>query len=98
MEELEAGLDEILRSPKETGVLELIVRRPQVEEREVLEEGELIPAEGLAGDSWKARSSRRAGGTPLPDSQLAIINARLIALLAQGKQRWPLAGDQLYMA
>jgi MOSC domain-containing protein YiiM len=29
--------------------------------------------------------------------QLNLINARLIALLAQDKARWPLAGDQLYV-
>jgi hypothetical protein len=31
MSELEAGLDEIRRAPKEAGVLELIVRRPRIE-------------------------------------------------------------------
>ena len=41
METLEGGLDEIRRSPADRGVLELIVRRPQTEEREreVLETG-----------------------------------------------------------
>jgi hypothetical protein len=37
MEELEAGLDEILQSPKAEDVLHLIVRRPQTENREVLD-------------------------------------------------------------
>lgn len=98
LEELEDGLDEVRRSPKETGVLELIVRRPLVDQRVVLEEGELNVDEGLAGDGWRARSlSSRPGETPNPDRQLTLINARLIALLAQGKERWPLAGDQLYV-
>ena len=34
--ELEAGLEDILRSPKNTGVVEMIVRRPGVDQREVL--------------------------------------------------------------
>ena len=59
MAELEAGLDEILQAPKDEGLLRLIVRRPRVEEREVLEEGELHTSEGLVGDSWKFRSSSR---------------------------------------
>lgn len=97
-EELEAGLDEIRRSPKDEGVLELIVRRPLVDAREVLEEGELNLAEGLAGDSWKVRSSSRtADASPHPDMQLNIMNARAVALVAQGRERWPLAGDQLYI-
>ena len=98
MEELEAGFREIRESPKDTGVLRLIVRRPQREAREVLEEGELSLAEGLVGDGWRARgSSRRADGSPDPENQLTIMNARAIALLAREKERWPLAGDQLFI-
>jgi MOSC domain len=98
MEELEAGLDEIRRSPKDVGVLELIVRRPRVDEREVLEAGELDLKEGLVGDSWKMRSSSRtADGSAHPEMQLNIMNSRVIALLAQAQERWPLAGDQLFL-
>jgi len=98
MEELEAGLDEIRESPADEGVLRLIVRRPRVAEREVLEEGELHPAEGLVGDSWKSRgSSRTADGASHPDMQLNIMNARVIALVAGDQDRWQLAGDQLFI-
>jgi hypothetical protein len=98
MAELEAGLDEIRQAPKDEGVLQLIVRRPQIEEREVLEEGELHLEEGLVGDSWIRRaSSRTADGSPHPDMQINIMNARVAALLAQNKSRWHLAGDQLYL-
>src|SRR5690242_7836830 len=41
IDELEAGLDAIRRAPKDAGVLQLIVRRPQIEAREVLDEGHL---------------------------------------------------------
>ncbi|MCY3868777.1 MAG: MOSC domain-containing protein [Gemmatimonadetes bacterium] len=98
MAELEAGLEDIRQSPPDTGVLALIVRRPQVEAREVLEVGELDLFEGLVGDNWKTRgSSQTADGAAHPDMQLNIMNARVIALLAQKKERWALAGDQLYM-
>ncbi len=96
--ELEAGLEEIRRSPKDAGPLVLIVRRPRVDEREVLAEGELHPSQGLVGDSWKWRgSSRTADGSAHPEMQLNVINARAIALVARGRERWPLAGDQLYL-
>lgn len=96
--ELEAGLDEIRRAPKDEGLLLLIVRRPQVEEREELEEAELHLEEGLVGDSWSRRgSSRTADGGPHPDMQINVINARVAALVAQDKSRWSLAGDQLYL-
>lgn len=96
--ELDASLEEIRRSPRDNGTLEMIVRRPQVDEREVLEMGELSLTEGLIGDSWKARpSSRSKDGKAHPDMQLNIMNARAIALIAQEKARWALAGDQLYI-
>jgi MOSC domain len=74
------------------------VRRPRVNEREVLEEGELHTTEGLVGDSWKKRrSSRTPDGKAHPEMQLNIMNSRVIALVAQHKERWPLAGDQLFI-
>ena len=98
MAELKAGLDDIRKSPKDEGVLDLIVRRPQVDQREVLIKGELHFSEGLVGDSWRSRgSSRTPDGTSHPDMQLNIMNSRVISLVAQDKARWQLAGDQLYM-
>ena len=98
IEELEAGLDEICLSPREEGVLQSIVRRPQSGQREVLEEGQLDLVEGLVGDNWRTRrSSRTPDGSPHPDMQLNIMNARAIALVAQSPDRWQLAGDQLFL-
>ncbi len=95
---LEAGLDHIRNSPKEQGVLEMIVRRPEVDVREVLEAGELDTAVGLVGDNWQARpSSRSDDGRAHPDMQINIMNSRVIALVAQDKDRWQLAGDQLFI-
>src|SRR5262249_34961034 len=80
------------------GVLEMITRRPGTDAREVLEEAELTLAEGLVGDHWKARGSRRtADGGPHPEMQITIMNARAIALVARQKERWSLAGDQLFL-
>jgi hypothetical protein len=92
--ELEAGLADIGRSPKDNGVLEMIVRRSQVGEREILHEGQLDVTEGLVGDNWMIRGS---GRTPNPDVQLTLMNSRVAALVSQDKNRWNLAGDQLYV-
>ena len=98
LDELEAGLDEIRQAPRDRGVLRLIVRRPRVNEREILEEGHLDPASGLVGDTWETRSvSRSRSGSADPETQLNIMNARAIALVAQTPDRWALAGDQLYI-
>jgi hypothetical protein len=98
MSELEAGLEHIRRSPRDNGLLELIVRRPQVDGREALDEGQLDLSEGLVGDTWRVRgSSRTSDGSSHPEMQLNIMNSRAIALLAQERERWALAGDQLYI-
>ena len=95
---LEAGLPDILASPRDEGVVKMIVRRPGVGEREVVESGELDLAEGLVGDNWRLRGSRRTqDGKAHPDMQLNLMNSRVIALVAGSRDRWPLAGDQLFV-
>ena len=92
VDHLEAGLDDVRAAPADEGTLELIVRRPAVDEREVVDEGELDPACGLVGDSWSRR-----GRSPNPIAQLTLMNARATALIAGERDRWSLAGDQLYV-
>jgi len=97
-EELQAGLDHIRQSPKNDGMVEMIVRRPEVEKREVLAEGMLNTTEGLVGENWKVRGSASTeDGSAHPEMQLNIMNARTIALLAQDRDRWQLAGDELFI-
>ena len=96
MQELEEGLDHIRQSPKNEGILEMIVARPNVDEREVLKEATLDVDKALIGDNWHVRPSiRTKDGSPHPDKQLNIMNARAIDLIADTKDRWKWAGDQL---
>lgn len=98
MQELEAGLDGIRQSPKDRGTLDLIVRRPETGQREVLSKGSLNKENGLVGDNWLTRGSRStADGSADPEMQLNIMNSRVIALVATDAQRWALAGDQLFI-
>jgi len=98
MDALEAGLEDVRRSPADVGRVELVVRRPAEDEREVLAEGTLDCDHGLLGDTWRVRgSSRTADGSAHPDMQLNVINARLAALVAGAPERRQLAGDQLHL-
>ena len=99
LDELLAGIDEIRSAPKDDGRLELIVRRPEVGAREVLDEAILDLAEGLVGDTWHARFSKRTDdGSPHPEMQLNVMNARAAMLVAgHDADRRALAGDQLYV-
>ena len=99
--ELDAGLDRVRRAPADAGTVELIVRRPSVGGREVVEEAVLDLAEGLVGDNWRVRGS---SSTPdrrcHPDKQVNVINARLSALVAGDEaadDERALAGDQLHL-
>jgi hypothetical protein len=96
--EIEAGIEDVLLSPKSNGVLELIVRRPAVNEREVLESGYLDVETGLVGDNWLTRgSSRTDNGLGHPEMQLNVMNYRFALLIAGDRSRVPLAGDQLFV-
>src|SRR5215208_7163259 len=91
MTELEAGMDHIRQAPRDKGTLLMIVRRPNVDEREVLNEGELNTLEGLAGDTWKVRGSGHTpDGSANANAQITVMNSRTIALLAQAEERWSL--------
>jgi MOSC domain-containing protein YiiM len=97
-EELVASLEVIRQAPTDTGTLELIVRRPRVDEREVLDEASLDLVEGLVGDDWIRRgSSRSENGGPNPLAQVTVMSARAVEAVAGDRERWPLAGDQLYV-
>lgn len=91
--ELEAGLDEIRRSPRERGPVELIVRRPGLGERELLDAAVLDTEVGLVGDSWIWKH----GENRKPRAQLTVMNVRAVSLFAVDPERRPLAGDQLYV-
>ena len=96
--ELETGIDYIRQSPKDQGVLKMIVRRPRDDGREIVSEAELSLQEGLVGDNWKVRGSKHMpDGSANPQTQITVINARLIELVARSEERWSLAGDQLYV-
>jgi MOSC domain-containing protein YiiM len=92
IEHLQAGLDHVRAAPADEGTVELIVCRHAADEREVLAEAEIDVERGLVGDSWGLRGRR-----PNPKSQLTLMNARAAALIAGDRERWPPAGDQLYV-
>jgi MOSC domain-containing protein YiiM len=93
---LKIGLDHILQSPKDAGTLQMIVVRPRTDDRLVMDECMLAPELGVSGDNWAEGCwMTLPDGSPHPDVQVTLINARLISLVAGGRERWPLAGDNL---
>ena len=91
-------LADVRAAPRTSGRLELIVRRPAVDEREVVTTAVLDPVVGVVGDGWFERgSSRTPDGRANPESQVTLINTRVLRAIEPDEARWPLAGDQLYV-
>ena len=89
-DQLEAGLPHVEDAPLREGRLDMIVRRPATDERELLDVAELSTTDGLVGDNWVL-------GRANLDCQLTLMNSRAAQLVAQSRDRWALAGDQLYV-
>jgi len=91
-------MDEVRRSPADSGRVQLLVRRPAVDERETPAEVVLDRVEGVVGDNWRSRgNSHSPDGSANPEEQVTVMNARVAALVSGGEdERWQLAGDQIY--
>lgn len=94
-EELETFLDDILAAPRDAGPIEMIVRRPGENQREIIQSGELTTDGGLVGDNWIDRVDEN--GLPRMAAQLTLMNSRVADAVAVNLERWPLAGDQIYV-
>jgi MOSC domain-containing protein YiiM len=96
--DLDQHLDAIRAAPRDAGRVELIVRRPDQDEREALDEGVIDLEHGLVGDGWKARGNRHTpDGSADADAQLTLMSTRVLAAIEPDAARWPLAGDQIYV-
>ncbi len=93
---LSAAWDKFDPSPSDNGTVEMIVRRPTGEQREELKSANFSAAEGLQGDNWLSRGSA-SGTSPSPDTQITLMNSRVIQLLTEDKRRWAASGDQLFV-
>lgn len=96
-EQLASLVDHIAAAPSELGTLELVVARPEIDQRRVLERGELRPGVGLVGDNYLERgSSRTPDGRADPLAELNVMSARALeAVAGTDRSNWPPAGDQL---
>jgi hypothetical protein len=95
---IQDALNELGASPQDNGTVEMIVRRPNHGEREILDEAKFSTETGLDGDNWLTRGSKNTeDGSAHPGMQIAIMNSRVIQAISQDKSRWSLAGDQLFL-
>ncbi len=96
LEEIGDALAAVGPSPTDHGRVELIVARPGDGQRRSLGVGEFTVEDGLVGDNWRARGSKRTDdGGPHPQMQVALINRRFLDVVAGSPDRWALAGNQV---
>ena len=93
-DQLEAGLPRILDAPTDLGTVDLVVRRPVEGARELLVEGVLDLEAGLVGDRWEPHVEDGDDGK---GAQVTLMSSRVVDLLTGDRERWALAGDQLYV-
>jgi len=94
--ELAAELVQVRQSPTEAGKVEQIVVRLDNEQRELPPSCVVNPEAGIAADRW-SRTCRHQlpDGRLNPETQITLMNARFLAVVAGSRERWPLAGDNL---
>ncbi len=89
-------LSYVADAPKDGGVLKLLVVRPKSDARELVESCHLSLSGGAEGDNWvKGCWKSLEDGSPDPDVQLAIMNYRVLELIAGSTEQMALAGDAL---
>jgi hypothetical protein len=95
---LEASLDHLRAAPADAGTIEMIVRRPEVGVREIVDDGVLDETDGLLGDNWLSRATSRAiaDGRHL-DAMITVMSSRMVRLLGASADVQALAGDQVYV-
>jgi len=94
--ELKAGLPDVLDSPRDNGPLQAIVVRPATNKRQHVNSARLTPEGGIDGDRWVHDSYYRLeDGRPDPRSQVSLMNARFLRLIARQDDAICLAGDNL---
>lgn len=97
-QEIEAGLRQVLESPKDGGPLLGIVTRPATGERYDLYSSEISSQSGVKGDHWaKGCWKSLQDGSPDPDVQISIMNSRFIGLIATCRENWPSSGNNLFI-
>ncbi|AXI49072.1 MOSC domain-containing protein (plasmid) [Sulfitobacter sp. SK012] len=99
LDTLISGLEEMLNAaPKDKGTLEMIVMRPDHDERIIPESFEVSANEGVPGDHWKRGTGYTLDdGMGDPDAQICIMMSGCIRAIAGDKANWPPAGDNFFI-
>lgn len=91
------SLPDITPSPQQQGTVDLIVCRPKINERRVLEHAELSIEQGLMGDNWVKAECNTGHYRNYADAQLSLMNSQVMKAIQKDQTQWPLAGDNFFV-
>ena len=98
LSELMTELPNILSAPKDDGTLEVIVMRPDEDQRVVPDSFAVTVADGLPGDHWiHGTGIALEEGVGNPGAQICMMMAGCIGAIAGDKDYWPPAGDNFFI-
>ena len=98
MSELKESLPYITSSPTDAGELKGIVIRPKFDERKEVDSVDISLELGVHGDRWLEHCwIFTEDGKSHPDVQICLMNARCIEVIAQQRDNWAPAGDNLFV-
>lgn len=95
---IEKQLPYVEASPKDNGVIKLIVVRPKTNKRQILDSCFISYEKGMEGDNWTLGCWKTTeDGSPHPDVQIAITNYRIHEIFSNLDKDRALAGDNLFV-
>ena len=99
LDQLMAKLPGFLEAaPKDNGTLDLIVMRPEAEERVLPQSHDVTAQHGVNGDHWiKGSGYTLDDGTGDPEAQICMMMSGCIAAIAGHRENWAPAGDNFFL-
>lgn len=98
LEKLLTKISYIDQSPKDKGIVKLIVQRPDTDLRIEIKKGTFKPKIGLIGDNYHVKPCAvTKDKSPHPKREIALINSRVMEAVSPDSSRRKLAGDQLHV-
>jgi len=91
------NLRDIAPSPQQQGTVDLIVCRPKINERRVLEHAELSIEQGLIGDNWVKAECNTGHYQNYANAQISLMNSQVMMAIQRDPSQWPLAGDNFFV-
>ena len=92
--DLDHAIGDILAAPKTGAAITMLCLRPDIGERQFVDEITVTRAQGIPGERWATRPwIRQSDGSPHPGIQISILSKRVLDLVWTDRNRQIHPGD-----